>query len=131
MDIAVEKKILVVDDDPLVRDVLSLHLKEEGFSPIAVGSGAEAWNLLIEGKELFAAAVVDRVMPEMDGTELTKKIKSNPAFANLPVIMLTSAPGKFAMINAVQGGVFDFLSKPVERELLMLVIKRAIGISQI
>lgn len=130
-DVTLQKKVLVVDDDQLVRDVLSIHLAEAGFLPVPVASAKEAWDLLKDGKHLFAAAIVDRMMPEMDGTALTKKIKSNPAFSNLPVIMLTSAAERAEMIDAVQGGVFDFLLKPVEKELLMLVLKRAIGISQI
>ena len=127
----IQKKILVVDDDQLVRDVLSIHLSEAGFVPVPAASAEEAWQLLTDGKHLVAAAIVDRMMPGTDGIALTKKIKTNPAFANIPVIMLTSAAEKNQMIDAVQGGVFDFLLKPVEKELLMLVLKRAIGISQI
>jgi CheY-like chemotaxis protein len=127
----VQKKILVVDDDQLVRDVLSMHLREVGFIPVQAASAEEAWRLLTEGKDFFAAAIVDRMMPGEDGTTLTKKIKASPIFSSLPVIMLTSAAERAEMIDAVQGGVFDFLLKPVEKELLMLVLKRAIGISQI
>jgi hypothetical protein len=107
-----------------------MHLQESGFTPMCAVSAAEAWALLKEGKHSFVAAIVDRMMPEMDGTELTKKIKLNPAFSNLPIIMLTSAAEREEMINAVQCGVFDFLLKPIEKELLMLVLKRAIGVSQ-
>lgn len=127
----VQKKILIVDDDPLVLDVLAVHLSDAGFIPILASSGEEAWALINGGKDYFAAAIVDRLMPKMDGTQLTKKIKSSPAFSSLPVIMLTSAGERAAMIDAVQGGVFDFLVKPVEKELLMLVLRRAIGISEI
>jgi CheY-like chemotaxis protein len=127
----VQKKVLVVDDDQLVRDVLAMHLKEFSFEPITAASGLEALTLLENGKHLFVAAIVDRMMPGMDGTDLTKKIKANPVFSNIPIIMLTSAAERIHMIDAVQGGVFDFLIKPIEKELLMLVLKRAIGISQI
>jgi CheY-like chemotaxis protein len=125
----IEKKVLVVDDDKVVREVLALYLEQAGFSPICALSADEAWALLKEGKHTFAAAIVDRMMPEMDGTALTKKIKLNPAFSKLPIIMLTSAAEREEMIDAVQGGVFDFLLKPIEKELLLLVVKRAIGVA--
>ena len=125
----IEKKVLVVDDDQIVRNVLALHLEEAGFSPVCALSAKEAWALLTEGKHTFVAAIVDRMMPEMDGTALTKKIKLNPAFSKLPIIMLTSAAEREEMIDAVQGGVFDFLLKPIEKELLLLVVKRAIGVA--
>jgi DNA-binding response OmpR family regulator len=126
-----QKKILIVDDDPLVLDILAAHLSNAGFFPVRASSGTEAWELIAKGNDHFAAAIVDRMMPQMDGTQLTKKIKSSPVFSSLPVIMLTSAGERAAMIDAVQGGVFDFLVKPVEKELLMLVLRRAIGISEI
>lgn len=125
----IEKKVLVVDDDQIVRNVLALHIQEAGFTPVCALSAKEAWALLTEGKHTFVAAIVDRMMPEMDGTALTKKIKLNPAFSKLPIIMLTSAAEREEMIDAVQGGVFDFLLKPIEKELLLLVLKRAVGVA--
>lgn len=121
-------KILVVDDDPMVRSIISVNLIEKGFLPLEADSGESAWHLLTSGEHHFSAAIVDRMMPNMDGTSLTKRIKSNPAFASVPVIMLTSAAERGEMIDAVQGGVFDFLLKPVEPELLSMVLKRAIGL---
>lgn len=120
-------KILIVDDDSMVRTILSTNLQESGFHPIEADSGESAWRLLTGGEHHFAAAIIDRMMPNMDGTSLTKRIKSNPAFANIPVIMLTSAAERGEMIDAVQGGVFDFLLKPVEPDLLSMVLRRAIG----
>lgn len=122
------RKILVVDDDAMVRNIISVNLKEDGFEPIEADCGESAWQLLTCGDHHFAAAIVDRMMPNMDGTSLTKRIKSNPAFASVPIIMLTSAAERGEMIDAVQGGVFDFLLKPVEPSLLMMVLKRAIGV---
>lgn len=127
MTAAIARKVLVVDDDPLVLDILAMNLSQEGFQPITANSAEVAWDLLTKHNHVFVAAIVDRMMPVMDGTTLTKKIKSNPAFMNLPVIMLTSAAERDEMIDAVQGGVFDFLLKPVERDLLMLVLRRAIN----
>ena len=122
------RKILVVDDDAWVRNIISVNLKEEGFDPIEADCGETAWRLLTSGDHHFSAAIVDRMMPNMDGTSLTKRIKSNPAFAGVPVIMLTSAAERGEMIDAVQGGVFDFLLKPVEPSLLSMVLRRAIGL---
>ena len=128
---AVQKKILLVDDDKLVREVLSVHLTDAGFLPVQASSAAEAWQLLNEGKPLFAVAIVDRIMPEEDGTQLIKRIKSNPVFKHMPVIMLTAAAEPGAMVDAVQGGAFDFLLKPIEKDLLLMVVKRAIGIAEL
>jgi DNA-binding response OmpR family regulator len=123
----IQPKVLVVDDDPMVRNIITVNLKGAGLEPIEADSGESAWRLLTNGEHHFSAAIVDRMMPNMDGTSLTKRIKSNPAFACVPVIMLTSAAERAEMIDAVQGGVFDFLLKPVEPDLLLMVLKRAIG----
>ncbi len=129
--VSAQKKVLLVDDDKLVREVLSVHLRDAGFFPIQASSAEEAWQILTSGKHFFAAAIVDRLMPEVDGNLLIKRIKNDPLFHHLPVIMLTGAAEPGAMVDAVQGGAFDFLIKPVEKDLLLMVVRRAIGISEL
>lgn len=120
-------KVLVVDDDSIAVEVLTAHLESEGFTVVTAHNGVKAWELLTESPHNFSAVIADRMMPVMDGIELTRKIQSQPAFKKLPVIMLTSAAEKEEVIAAVKGGVFDFLMKPIEKDLLLLVIKRAIN----
>lgn len=121
-----KNKILVVDDDPIILTLLKDYLDEAGYTIITANNAASAWDLLTKSLHNFAAVITDRMMPDMDGTDLTRKIKGQSAFKDLPVIMLTSAAEKDEVIAAHRGGIFDFLMKPIEKDLLLMVVKRAL-----
>lgn len=120
-------KILVVDDDAGILALLTDYLEEADYTVITANNAHSAWDMLTKSLHNFAVVITDRMMPDMDGTDLTRKIKSQTAFKDLPVIMLTSAAEKEEMIAAHRGGIFDFLMKPIEKKLLLLVVKRALS----
>src|SRR5579863_3985543 len=90
---AIKPKILIVDDEPLILKLLSEFL-EPTYSVITADSGEKAWQLLTESSHNFSAVITDRMMPDMNGVELTRKIHAQPAFKKTPVIMLTSQAEK-------------------------------------
>jgi len=120
-------KVLIVDDDPVSLTLLGGFLQPAGYRIVSAKDGAEAWELLTNSSHNFAAVVADRVMPEMDGIELTYKMREQPAFRRTPIIMLTAYPGRDEQISAIQGGVYDYLMKPIDQDLLLLVLKRALA----
>ena len=83
------KRILVVDDNATNREIVSRHARSWGIEPVAIESASEALAL-VEAGELFDAAVLDMMMPEMDGLALAQEIRSRRSEQELPLLLLTS-----------------------------------------
>ncbi len=112
-------RILAVDDDPVIRDVVTAALSDAGFEVWPATSGQEALNLL-ETHGLPHLAVVDIVMPGMDGIELATKIQE---FIDLPVIMLTGVDDTKTVVNAIRKLAEDYVTKPFEAAELVARIE--------
>lgn len=106
--------ILVVDDDPNIVRLVSVHLGSEGHQVLSATNGMEALKLL--EKEKCDAAVIDVMMPVMDGFQLTRRIKDE---FDLPIILLTAKGQIEDKESGYQSGTDDYLVKPFEpKELL-------------
>lgn len=110
--------ILVVDDDVHIRELLRLYLRKEGYSVIEAEDGKEAVDLL--ENERIHLAVVDIMMPHMDGYELCKEIRS---FYDIPVIMLTAKGAITDKEKAYDVGTDDYVVKPFEPREVIFRIK--------
>ncbi|MBP7147270.1 MAG: response regulator [Acidobacteria bacterium] len=110
---------LVIDDDPVVRDLMQNFLGKEGYRVVTAGSGEEGLRL---AREIHPDAItLDVIMPGMDGWSVLRTLKSDPQFARTPVILLTIIDDK-RMAYAL--GASDYLTKPVEREHLLAVLRK-------
>jgi putative two-component system response regulator len=105
------KTILVVDDDPINRKVLSRYLIGMGHTTVLAESGPEALSLLTPKVDLILS---DIVMPEMDGYELVRIIRAEPLWDDIPVVMVTTLGDKEARLEAVQAGAIDYINKPLD-----------------
>jgi two-component system, OmpR family, response regulator len=111
------KKILVVDDDEYIRYLVKGLLMKEGFMVQTASNGADALNLL--QKEIFDLAIVDIMMPIMDGYQLTKLIRMSH---DIPTILLTAKGQIEDKEKGYDSGTDDYLTKPFEpKELLFRV----------
>ena len=119
--------ILIVDDDPICLRVLQAHLQDAGYKTILAGNGREAWEKLTGSHINFSVILADRVMLDIDGIELLKKVKASPALRHIPVIMVTGEADRKEVIDAVKFGVFDFVYKPLDSEILLPLVARAIS----
>src|SRR3989440_11901441 len=109
--------ILVVDDEPIVRDVVVRYLKRDGFKTIEAASGDEAQRLL--ERELPALVVLDVMLPGIDGLELCRSIRAR---SDLPIVMLTARGEETDRIVGLELGADDYLTKPFSpRELAVRV----------
>ena len=105
-------RILLVDDSLSVRRVVSQTLKRNGYTVTTAADGQEALDLLSE--HAFDAVITDLEMPRLNGFELTEEIRRRKSLANLPVAMLTSrASDKHAQL-AIELGVNEYLTKPLD-----------------
>jgi CheY-like chemotaxis protein len=119
-------EILVVDDDPVVVKVLSTLLNDADFSVASTHEAVFAFDLLNEDPHRFSAVILDRMMPSMTGLDLLHKIYLRPELRHIPIIMLTSHAERKDVGAAMIAGVYDFLYKPIDKDLLLLVLKRAL-----
>jgi CheY-like chemotaxis protein len=114
-------KVLIVDDEPDIRDSLCEFFEEEGYSVSSASNGAEALGLLRAG-DLPGIIILDLIMPMMGGNELYSRMQSDPRLSGVPVLVSTSNP------SLVPRGI-PSLKKPVDlTELLDLV--RMHGVSR-
>lgn len=112
-----DKLILIVDDDALICQILTDVLEEAGFQVVTAGNGKDGLSLLDE--ILPDAVICDLVMPEMDGLEFCKEIRSDNRLAGLPVILLTARTDLEGTVNPFQVGADDYMTKPVDHQELV------------
>lgn len=117
--------ILVVDDDPIVRRMLSLMLQRANHSAVPVESGDEALDFLRE--EHFDLVITDLDMPDMNGIELLKQVRSDEHLCSLPVIMLTASAEDQDDVTARAEGVSAFLTKPAGSQELAETVNRVLN----
>lgn len=121
--------LLVVDDDLGTRLSISDYLEMSGYLVISAENGQEALKLV--EKHQPHLIVTDIAMPEMDGFELVKQVRSQPAFRLLPVIFLTAHTSTQERIRGYQLGCDNYLPKPFELEELGVVIRSLLERSQL
>ncbi len=110
------KRILAVDDSLTYLHELLAVLRGEGYDVVPARSGEEGLEMLVA--QQFDCILLDLVMPGIDGIETCRRIKSSPLFRDIPLIMLTAAEDRKAMIEALGVGADDFISKSSELEVL-------------
>ena len=117
--------VLIVDDDPIQRRLLTEMVKRFGFEPVTVESGAAALEKMQSGQE-FSCVVLDLVMPDLDGMGVLSRMKD---MEDAPPVVVQTAHGSIeAVISAMRAGAVDFVVKPVGAERLQVSIKNAMRV---
>ncbi|MHB9070445.1 MAG: ATP-binding response regulator [Sedimentisphaerales bacterium] len=109
-------RVLLAEDDSISRLILENHLKNWGYEVISAQNGSQAWEILCSQHPQLV--IIDWVMPEIDGLELCKKIRSTPAGRYTYLIFLTSKTQNQDIVTALDAGADDYLSKPFDKEVL-------------
>jgi|TARA_R100000935_G_scaffold56094_1_gene86913 CheY-like chemotaxis protein len=108
-------KILAVDDDPYILEILTMMAARAGFTDVSTSlSGEIALDMLNKGDVVFDCLLLDISMPDMDGIELCQLVRSMPAYRKTPVIMLTAMTEKDYIDRAFQAGATDYANKPFD-----------------
>jgi CheY-like chemotaxis protein len=111
--------ILVIDDDPAVRDLMSRFLTKQDFRVVAAANGEEGFRLAKELRPLLIT--LDVVMPECDGWTVLNRLKSDRELAEIPVIMVTIVDNEARGLDL---GASNYLIKPVQRERLAVLVEK-------
>ncbi|MHB1561222.1 MAG: sensor histidine kinase [Isosphaeraceae bacterium] len=109
-------RILIAEDDPVSRRLLESYLGKWGYEVAAAGDGAEAWRLFEAGS--FAMVVTDWMMPELDGPGLIRRIRASHQPGYVYTVMLTARSRKEDLVEGLEAGADDFLTKPFDRDEL-------------
>lgn len=118
-------KILLVDDEPDALEVLGFRLREAGFTPILAKDGARA--IAAARDERPALIVLDVMLPEVDGLEVCKILRRDPATAGIPILMLTARAAEMDRVLGLELGADDYVTKPFSPRELVLRIRKLLA----
>ena len=125
----VGKRLLIVDDD--IRNIYSLAsvLESHGAEVLHAERGSEGIALLEQDPDIDVA-LIDIMMPEMDGYETMRRIRANPELAHIPLISVTAKAMKGDRQKCLNAGASDYIAKPVDIDLLLALLRVWIGRAQ-
>lgn len=118
--------ILAIDDEPKNLKLIQLYLMDTGYEILTATSGVEGWELLTQCDTGVDVILLDRMMPIMNGIQFMEKIKQEPAWTHIPVIMQTAAAEANQVAEGVRAGVFYYLTKPYDEEILLTLVQAAL-----
>ena len=118
-------KILIADDSDMMRKIAKMSVEKGGFSVVEAANGAQAVEVALT--ELPQLILLDAEMPEMDGWEASKALKSNPATANIPILICTGHDLSDEGDLIKECGVGGYISKPYNPGQMIAKIKEVLG----
>ncbi len=110
-------KILIAEDNKVSRRILQVTLTDAGHEVIATQNGAAAWAVL-EKDDSPNLAILDWIMPEMDGLEICRRVRQQSSATPVYIILLTAKPHKADVVRGLEAGANDYMLKPFDRDEL-------------
>ena len=123
---AAKRSVLVADDDPAILRLIKTILEKEGLTVVTARDGKEAYKALQDHQDVIAA-VLDVVMPNIDGPELARYMKSEKRFMHIPVMMMTAEQDPKLSRDSFAAGAIVFLPKPFKHAQLQTMLRMLIG----
>lgn len=114
---AIKSKILVVDDEPDIRELIEYNLKKEGYQVVTAENGLEA--IAQAKKHTPQLILLDIMMPEMDGIEACRVIRALPEFKETFIVFLTARSEEYSEVSGFNVGADDYIAKPIKPRILM------------
>src|SRR5947209_4054610 len=107
------QRILIVDDNETNRDILKVLLTGHGYDVLHAGDGEEA--LAVATEHLPDLILLDVMMPKLDGIEVCRRLKANAALPFIPIILLTAKSDSKDVVDGLDAGADEYLSKPIDQ----------------
>lgn len=117
--------VVAIDDERMSLKVLATTLEKRGYEVLTAGDGAAGLALLEARADEVQAVLLDRLMPGMDGLEVLAELRKHPELGRIPVIMQTSADSPQEIVEGINAGVYHYLTKPLDRDVLRSVVDAA------
>jgi DNA-binding response OmpR family regulator len=121
MSTATSKKVLIVDDEPDILQLVKLYLEKEGYRTVTATTGTAALKLVKD--ERPDLVILDLMLPELDGLEVCKRIRATPETSLLPVLMLTAKAEESDTVIGLELGADDYVTKPFSPKALIARVK--------
>ncbi|HSS21596.1 MAG TPA: response regulator transcription factor [Pyrinomonadaceae bacterium] len=115
-------RILVADDDPVIRHFVTACIEKEGYAVLAVEDGSEAFRILQSDAD-FQAAIFDMMMPNIAGLDVIRYMRTEKRLMRIPIMMITSEPDLSLTAASFAAGASLFLSKPFNGEQFLRTFK--------
>lgn len=119
--------ILVVEDEPINREILVETLKESGYATVTAATGAAAWEQITQYEGRLDAILLDRLLPDMDTLDMLEKHKNDSALAHVPVIIQTSMSDEKDIADGLKAGAYYYLIKPIPPDTLLAIVRSAVS----
>jgi two-component system, OmpR family, alkaline phosphatase synthesis response regulator PhoP len=116
-----EIKILLVDDEPDILEIVSYNLSQEGYQIFTAENGREA--IVKAKKHIPHLIIMDVMMPEMDGMEACEVIRKMPELSNVIITFLTARSEDYSMVAGFDAGADDYITKPIKPKVLVSKVK--------
>jgi DNA-binding response OmpR family regulator len=110
-NVGTPRRILVADDDPVVRHLVASVVRRAGYTPVTVEDGREAIRIL-QSDAGFGAAIFDMVMPHLEGIDIIRHMRTEKRLMRIPIIMMTSETDFKLVKDSFEAGATVFLPKP-------------------
>jgi DNA-binding response OmpR family regulator len=120
-------KILVLDDEPNITNLVSSILELEGYESLKANTVKEALEILDKNWKDIKIMICDYRMPEMDGLEFIKKVRQNPLYNNIDILMLTAIDTYETIKQSTLLGVKDYIIKPFDPQEIIEAIERVLN----
>jgi CheY-like chemotaxis protein len=115
------QRVLIADDDPVIRHLVSSVLRKDGYIPVEASDGREAYRILKADSD-FRAAIFDMLMPYLEGTDIIRYMRTEKRLMQIPVLMITSEQDLSVMKNSFAAGATFFLPKPFTTQQLQTTL---------
>jgi CheY-like chemotaxis protein len=116
------KRVLIADDDPVIRRLLSAAVTSEGFTAVVVDDGRAAFRVLQSDAD-FTAAVFDMSMPGLNGIDVIRHMRTEKRLQRIPVMLITADQDLKVMSDSFAAGAVAFLSKPLTLDKLQTALR--------
>jgi two-component system, chemotaxis family, chemotaxis protein CheY len=116
------KRILIADDDPVMRQILSSMVRKEGYEAVVVDDGREAYRIL-QSDANFRAGIFDMMMPHLEGMDIIRYMRTEKRLRRIPVMMVSAERDLKLMATSFVAGATVFLAKPFNPEQLQSTLR--------
>jgi len=116
------QRILLADDDPLIRQLVTSIVVDEGYEAVTANDGREAYRILHKDAD-FSAAIFDVMMPHLEGIDIVRYMRTEKRLMRIPVMLITSERNLNVMADSFAAGATVFLQKPFRTELLQTTLR--------